>query len=186
MIALRQSNACDLSRLSLLLLDLGDHEPLASLSHRPAQPRHVCRSGSKTIRPVCFICLRNHVGSFPRHYGFCSFSITNVAIHQRDYESPRNRLSEHNYEASLRKLRHEIRPRHYSYSLWDHHPDARLLLTENMLMQRVNYTHQNPVRAGLVQLPEDYRWSSVRFWSGRLHEDEPLLMDIDRIKWRRS
>ena len=39
-------------------------------------------------------------------------------------------LKEHNYQDSLKKLRHEIRPRRYSYSLWDHHPDVRLLLTE--------------------------------------------------------
>jgi REP element-mobilizing transposase RayT len=93
-------------------------------------------------------------------------------------------LKEHNYEASLRKLRHEIRPRRYSHSLWDHHPDARLLLTENMLMQRVHYTHQNPVRAGLVKMPEEYRWSSIRDWTGNILDDEPLRMDIDRIKWR--
>jgi putative transposase len=59
-----------------------------------------------------------------------------------------NYLKEHDHESSLRKLQHEKRPRHYTYSLWDHHPDARLLLTESMLMQRVHYTHQNPVRAG--------------------------------------
>ncbi len=93
-------------------------------------------------------------------------------------------LKEHNYEASLKKLRHETRPRHYSYSLWDHHPDARLLLTEKMLMQRVHYTHQNPVRAGLVEKAEDYRWSSIRCWTGNTLDDEPLRMDIDRIKWR--
>ena len=80
---------------------------------------------------------------------------------------------------SLKKLRHEIRPRRYSYSLWDHHPDARLLLSEKMLMQRVPYTHQNPVRAGLVEHPEEYRWSSVRCWSRKILQDEPLLMDID-------
>jgi len=95
-------------------------------------------------------------------------------------------LKEHQHESSLQKLRHEIRPRRYGYSLWDHHPDARLLLTESMLMQRVNYTHQNPVRTGLVNHTEDYRWSSVRCWSGKILEDEPLMMDIDRIKWRRS
>ena len=95
-------------------------------------------------------------------------------------------LKERNYETSLKKLQHEIRPRHYGYSLFDHHPDARLLLTENMLMQRVNYTHQNPVRAGLVKRTEDYRWSSVRCWSGNMLEDEPLLMNIDRIGWRRN
>ena len=93
-------------------------------------------------------------------------------------------LKEHNHESSLKKLRHESRRRRYSHSLWDHHPDARLLLTEKMLMQRVHYTHQNPVRAGLVERPEDYRWSSIRCWTGKILDDEPLFMDIDRIKWR--
>ena len=95
-------------------------------------------------------------------------------------------LEENNHESSLLKLRHETRRHQYRFSLWDHHPDARLLLTEKMLMERVHYTHNNPVRAGLVTRPEDYRWSSVRCWTGNLLEDEPLLMDIDQIKWRRS
>ena len=93
-------------------------------------------------------------------------------------------LKQHNYEASLKKLKHEIRPRRYGHSLWDHHPDARLLLTEKMLMQRVHYTHQNPVRANLVETATEYRWSSIRFWNGGVLEDEPLRMDINRIKWR--
>ena len=62
----------------------------------------------------------------------------------------------------------------------------RLLLTENMLMQRVHYTYQNPVRAGLVKNFEEYRWSSIRCWNGRLMDDEPLLMDIGQIRWRRG
>jgi REP element-mobilizing transposase RayT len=93
-------------------------------------------------------------------------------------------LKERNYEDSLKKLRHEIGPRRHSHSLWNHHPDARLLLTEKMLMQRVNYTHQNTVRAGLVSQPEEYRWSSIRCWTGKMLDDEPLRMDLDRIKWR--
>jgi putative transposase len=96
-----------------------------------------------------------------------------------------NYLKEHNYQASLKKLRHGIKPRRYSYSLWDHHPDARLLLTEEMLMQRVHYTHQNPVRAKLIERAEDYRWSSVRCWNKASLPDEPLLMDLARIKWQR-
>ncbi len=51
-------------------------------------------------------------------------------------------------------------------------------------MQRVHYTHQNPVRAGLVERAEQYRWSSVRCWNRSAAEDEPLLMDIDQIRWR--
>jgi putative transposase len=65
-------------------------------------------------------------------------------------------LKEHKYEASLKKLKPEVRPRRYAHSIWNHHPDARLLFTENMLMQRVHYTHQKPVRAGLVNEPTQY------------------------------
>lgn len=93
-------------------------------------------------------------------------------------------LKESDHETSLKKLRHESRRRRYSHSVWDHHPDARLLFTESMLMQRVHYTHQNPVRAGLVMRAEDYRWSSIRCWTGKMLDDEPLRMDLDRIRWR--
>lgn len=93
-------------------------------------------------------------------------------------------LKSMNYQSSLQKLEVQMGRRRHRYSLWDHRPDARLLLSENMLMQRVNYTHQNPVRAGLVQQPLDYFWSSLRCWEGAILENEPLLMDIDRIKWR--
>jgi len=95
-------------------------------------------------------------------------------------------LKEHGHEKSLEKLGHETRRKEYRYSVFDHHPNARLLLTEKMLMERVHYTHQNPVRAGLVERAEEYRWSSVRCWNGNMLEDEPLLMDLDRIRWRRS
>jgi hypothetical protein len=52
-------------------------------------------------------------------------------------------------------------------------------------MQRVNYIHQNPVRAGLVERAEDYLWSSIRCWNRCPREDEPLLMDLDKIVWRK-
>jgi REP element-mobilizing transposase RayT len=95
-------------------------------------------------------------------------------------------LKEKGYEVSLLKLRQETKRRRYQHSLWDHHPNVRVLLTEGMLMERVHYLHQNPVRAELVKRAEDYRYSSVRCWQGKPLKDEPLLVDIDRIKWRRS
>ena len=52
-------------------------------------------------------------------------------------------------------------------------------------MQKVNYIHLNPVRAGLVARAEDYRWSSARQWWGQVAEDEPLRMDLEKIDWRR-
>ena len=52
-------------------------------------------------------------------------------------------------------------------------------------MQRVNYIHQNPVRAGLVERAEEYRWSSIRYWNRWPRDDEPLRVDLDKIAWRK-
>jgi len=94
-------------------------------------------------------------------------------------------LKQSGHETSLRKLQRESGARQHKYSLWDHHPNARLLTNEASLMQRVNYTHQNPAKLGLVDRAEDYKWSSSRQWSGCPLEDEPLIVDIKEIEWRR-
>ena len=96
-----------------------------------------------------------------------------------------NFLRENGFESSLQKLRRDDGPRQHKYSLWDHHPNLKLITTENGLMEKANYIHQNPVRAGLVDRAEDYRWSSVRCWLGKPLEDEPLLVDIDQIAWHK-
>jgi REP element-mobilizing transposase RayT len=92
-------------------------------------------------------------------------------------------LKENKYESSLNKLKHNTMHRDYKFSLWDHHPNLKLVTTENGLMEKANYIHQNPVSAGLVVRAEDYRWSSVRCWQRKPLEDEPLLVDIDMIAW---
>ena len=92
-------------------------------------------------------------------------------------------LKDGGHEKSLEKLRHEDMKRNYRYSLWDHHPNAKLLTSEDVCLQKVRYVHQNPVRAGLVEVAEDYRFSSARIWARRPLGDEPLLVDIDQIQW---
>lgn len=95
-------------------------------------------------------------------------------------------LKENDFKSSLEKLRQEEKKRKYKYSLWEHHPDAFLLTSETTFMQKVNYIHQNPVRAGLVVKAEDYLYSSARIWRKTRLDNEPLPMDIEKIEWRRS
>jgi REP element-mobilizing transposase RayT len=95
-------------------------------------------------------------------------------------------LKNEGHNASLEKLRHARYRRDHQYSLWDHHPNVRLLTSESMFMQRVHYTHRNPVRLGLVERADEYRYSSVRIWNRAPLEDEPLMLDIGKIKWRRG
>jgi len=59
-------------------------------------------------------------------------------------------LKEHGHNASLRKLKREGGAHGYKYSLWEHHNNALPIFSESMFMQKLNYTHQNPVRAELV------------------------------------
>ncbi len=77
-------------------------------------------------------------------------------------------LKTNGYHLSLKKIRHAKKDREYQYSLWDHHPQAKILTSEDVVLQKVNYVHQNPVRAGLVKRAEDCRWSSVRCWAGTM------------------
>lgn len=95
-------------------------------------------------------------------------------------------LKEKNHSQSLAKLRHEEWKRQHSYSLWQQEKNVFSIFSESVFMQKVNYIHLNPVRAGLVERAIDYRWSSARIWHGRPAEDEPLMVDIDRIQWRRG
>lgn len=95
-------------------------------------------------------------------------------------------LKEKEYESSLAKLRHEEWKRKHSYSLWQQEKNVFSVFSESVFMQKVNYIHQNPVRAGLVEKVTDYRWSSARIWQGKAADDEPLMVDIDRIQWRRG
>jgi REP element-mobilizing transposase RayT len=62
-------------------------------------------------------------------------------------------LKEHDYQSSLAKLRHEEWKRKHSHSLWQQEKNVFSVFSEAVLMQKVNYIHLNPLRAG---------WSSGR------------------------
>ena len=87
---------------------------------------------------------------------------------------------------SLQKLRHEEGKRRHRHSVWGHESNVVSVFSENVLMQKVNYVHLNPVRTKLVERSVDYRWSSARCWNNCPSPMEPLAVDVYRIDWRRS
>jgi putative transposase len=88
------------------------------------------------------------------------------------------------YGSSLAKLEHQERDRKHKYSLWQTEKNVLPVFSEGMFIEKMNYVHRNPVRAGLVESACEYRWSSARIWAGRALETEPLLVDNDLIQWR--
>ena len=47
---------------------------------------------------------------------------------------------------------------HISGPVWEEESFDHVLRSDESLKEKCEYIHQNPVKAGLVQKPEDYRW----------------------------
>jgi hypothetical protein len=60
--------------------------------------------------------------------------------------------------------------------LWTHENYAVELSTNEMINSRLNYIHNNPVRKGWIENPEDYFYSSARYYAGLFS-----LIEIDEI-----
>ena len=60
------------------------------------------------------------------------------------------------------------------YQLWQEGNHAELVCTAEVMRQKLDYIHLNPVRRGYVDLPEHWRYSSARDYQG-----QPGLIEID-------
>ena len=50
------------------------------------------------------------------------------------------------------------------YQIWKRKALSIDIYSEEVMLQKLNYIHQNPVKAGLVELPENYSYSSASFY----------------------
>ena len=57
-------------------------------------------------------------------------------------------------------------PNNTHIQLWQQRSHGTELSTEAMVRQRLHYTHQNPVRAGICYQAEDYVYSSASCYAG--------------------
>ena len=56
------------------------------------------------------------------------------------------------------------------YQFWERNPLSIELYQEKVFLQKLNYLHRNPVKAGLCKYPEEYRYSSARFYETGVDE----------------
>ncbi len=50
------------------------------------------------------------------------------------------------------------------YQIWERNPLSIDLWTKEVFIQKMEYIHYNPVVAGLCVYPEDYKYSSAKFY----------------------
>jgi putative transposase len=58
----------------------------------------------------------------------------------------------------------EYKYRTQNFKIWDDKFDDVCLFTKKNCEIKVNYIHENPVKAGLVKFPEDYKYSSAAYY----------------------
>ena len=58
-------------------------------------------------------------------------------------------------------------PSNTTYQFWQNHSHPIELNTNSIVDQKLDYIHNNPVKAGIVLSPEDYLYSSAINYAGR-------------------
>jgi len=66
------------------------------------------------------------------------------------------------------------------FKIWEDEYDARNIFSTEFLEQKMDYIHNNPCQPQwkLVELPEDYPWSSARFYL----TDQQAVIPIDDVR----
>jgi len=70
--------------------------------------------------------------------------------------------------------------RNSKYQVWTHENHAILLYSDNFIAEKIEYIHNNPLRAKIVQHPEDYLYSSARNYASlsAVLEVEVLVLPV--------
>lgn len=120
----------------------------------------------------CWVIMNNHV-----HFILSAiegFKLSNIlrdfkkhtsskileTMEENDQDPERNRMLDIFRKAG----RENIRNSNYQFWQQDNHPKE--LFGNSMIEQKMDYIHNNPVKAGIVDNPEDYIYSSARDYAG--------------------
>jgi len=83
----------------------------------------------------------------------------------------------------MRRLRHRTSIRRHAQlgvkgRFWDSTYDSRLIEDPLSLAVRVAYDHRNPVKAHMVERPEEYVWSSAAQWATGREGQVPISLAL--------
>ncbi len=120
---------------------------------------------NKHLRIHAYVIMPNHIHLIVSDANYENERLGKTLTDFRKYTG--NRLA--NYiDANLSEtLSQTIRAKQLNdrtRQLWQPGWHAEAVSTERFLAQKVNYIHENPIRKGLVKLPEHWQQSSAGFW----------------------
>ncbi len=131
----------------------------------------------RDIDILAFVIMENHlhwiaVGpQLSKRVGeFKSFTATTI-IKQMQEKRYKTMLQ----ELQFYKLRHKVDQTH---QLWQEGSHPQVIESDDVMWQKIEYIHNNPLRRGYVDDPTHWRYSSARSYAG-----QPGLIDVC-VDWR--
>ena len=78
--------------------------------------------------------------------------------------------------------------RNSKYQIWTHENHAEIIYSNKFIDQKINYIHENPVRAGIVEKAEDYLYSSARDYAGLrgVLDVIPVMGSVEKLPLMRT
>ncbi len=134
---------------------------------------------NKGLIVIAYVIMLNHL-----HLITCNSDTTVLSNIMRDFKRYTSIEIAKQLETDNEKLflyifekAAEGRKREQKYKIWqdEYHPKA--IYSEEFLLQKVEYVHNNPVRKGLILKPEYWRFSSARTWLNDEENDVKINKD---------
>ena len=126
---------------------------------------------------IAYVVMPDHVHLIVNPVG-CDIELVGKDLKGKSAKKILDWLKENNHLTSLEKLkRRTIAKRNHSYSVWRKKVKSVDLWSHKFILQKMNYIHLNPVRAGLCDHPAKWKWSSYRAYLPHDPEDVPIEPD---------
>ncbi len=130
----------------------------------------------KGIKVYAYVILDNHF-----HFILSCDDLSNTMRSLKRFTANKiiQELKDENKTDILEKFRKQKRTykANSTYQVWQEGFHPKLISTEDMLAQKIDYIHQNPIRKGLVKKITDWEYSSARYY----YLDEEGLIKIESI-----
>ncbi len=126
----------------------------------------VWRQHNKDVKVYGYVVLENHM--------HCILQAPDLQKHVHDFKAftakeVLQHLKAHNngHLLSLFALYKKAYKTDAHYQFWEEGSHPQLIQSEEMLRQKLDYIHYNPVKRGYVDDPVHWRWSSARSYHGK-------------------
>ncbi len=137
----------------------------------------------RTVRRIqifIFVIMPNHIHFIARFWEEYTLSDAMRDFKRHTARQIIRQLQVENNQKILGVLRKANTEKNQEFKVWEDSYDARDIYSVNFLEQIMNYIHYNPCQPQwkLVDLPEEYPWSSARFYLA----DLPAIVPVDDVR----